>query len=160
MGGSDTKRAVCNKVLALATGMGATRMGEEEMAYNWDLIERLLHEVQNSADKNFAPRAYAGELAQELERAGEHTNNLDALKAEAADYESQLLGAGFIEPRPEDEGGNGENFVLTPRGLQLLSMIDSSIPGGEHSRELLDEQGTAALAPEVFDATAARANLV
>ena len=148
------------KAFALATGMGATRMGEEEMAYNWDLIERLLHEVQNSADKNFAPRAYAGELAQELERAGEHTNNLDALKAEAADYESQLLGAGFIEPRPEDEGGNGENFVLTPRGLQLLSMIDSSIPGGEHSRELLDEQGAAALAPEVFDATAARANLV
>lgn len=148
------------KAFALATGMGATRMGEEEMAYNWDLIERLLHEVQNSADKNFAPRAYAAELAQELERAGEHTNNLDALKAEAADYESQLLGTGFIEPRPEDEGGNGENFVLTPRGLQLLSMIDSSIPGGEHSRELLDEQGAAALAPEVFDATAARANLV
>lgn len=130
------------------------------MTYNWDLIERLLHEVQNSADKNFAPREYAGELAQELEHTGEHTNNLDALKVEATEYESQLLGAGFIEPRPEDEGGNGENFVLTPRGLQLLSMIDSSIPGGEHARQLLDEQGTAALAPEVFDETAANANLL
>jgi hypothetical protein len=150
----------CKKALALATEMSATRMGEEDMAYNWDLIERLLHEVQNSADKNFAPRAYAEELAQELERAGEHTRNLDALKALAADYESQLLGAGFIEPRPEEEGGNGENFVLTPRGLQLLSMIDSSIPGGEHSRELLDNQGTAALVPEIFDDTAGKANLV
>lgn len=152
--------ATCNKALALATGMSATRMGEDDMAYNWDLIERLLHEVQNSAGKNFAPRAYAEQLAQELERAGEHTRDLDALKAQAAEYESQLLGAGFIEPRPEDEGGNGENFVLTPRGLQLLSMIDSSIPGGEHSRELLDNQGTAALAPEVFDNTAAKANLL
>jgi hypothetical protein len=135
-------------------------MGENDMSYNWDLIERLLQEVQSSAGENFAPRAYAEELAQELERAGELTNNLDALKAQAAEYESLLLGAGFIEPRPEDEGGNGENFVLTPRGLQLLSMIDSSIPGGEHSRELLDDQGQAALSPEVFADTAARANLV
>jgi len=150
----------CNAALALATGLSATRMGESDMSYNWDLIERLLHEVQSSAGKNFAPRAYAEELAQELERAGEHTDNLDALKAQAAEYESQLLGAGFIEPRPEEEGGNGENFVLTPRGLQLLSMIDSSIPGGEHSRELLDDQGPAALSPEVFADTAAKANLV
>ena len=59
-----------------------------------------------------------------------------------------------------EEGGNDESFVLTPRGLQLLSMIDSSIPGGEHSRELLDDQGHAALSPEVFSDTAARANLV
>jgi hypothetical protein len=29
------------------------------MNYNWDLIERLLHEVQNSAGKRFAPRTYA-----------------------------------------------------------------------------------------------------
>jgi hypothetical protein len=152
--------ATCKRALALAIGMSATRMGEDDMAYNWDLIERLLHEVQNCAGKNFAPRVYAEELAQELERAGEHTHNLDALKALAADYESQLLGAGFIEPRPEEEGGNGENFVLTPRGLQLLSMIDSSIPGGEHSRELLDNQGTAALVPEIFDDTAGKANLV
>jgi len=150
----------CNKALALANRLSATRMGESDMPYNWDLIERLLHEVQRSAGKNFAPRAYAQELAQELERAGEHTSNLDALKAEAAEYEAQLLNAGFIEPRPEEEGGNGENFVLTPRGLQLLSMIDSSIPGGEHSREVLDEQGTAALSPEVFDDAAAKANLV
>lgn len=130
------------------------------MSYNWDLIERLLHEVQNSAGKSFAPRAYAEELAQELERAGEHTGDLDAFKAQAADYEAQLLTAGFIAPRPEEEGGNGENFVLTERGLQLLSMIDSSIPGGEHSREVLEQQGTAALVPEIFDEVAGEANLL
>jgi hypothetical protein len=128
------------------------------MSYNWDLIERLLHEVQNTAGKRFAPRTYAEELAQELERAGEHTGNLDALKAHATEYEKQLLTAGYIEPRPEAEGGNGENFVLTERGLQLLSMIDSSIPGGEHSREALAQHGTAALVPEVFDKIASEAN--
>nr|WP_298140994.1 transcriptional regulator [uncultured Pseudomonas sp.] len=130
------------------------------MSYHWDLIERLLHEVQNSASKRFAPRAYAEQLAQELERAGEHTADLDVLKARATEYESLLLNGGFIAPRPEEEGGNGENFVLTERGLQLLSMIDSSIPGGEHSREMLEQQGTAALVPEVFDEVASEANLL
>lgn len=28
--------------------------------YNWDLIERLLHEVQNGAGHSFTPRPYAG----------------------------------------------------------------------------------------------------
>ena len=130
------------------------------MSYHWDLIERLLHEVQNSAGKSFAPRAYAEQLAQELERAGEHTDALDRLKAQASEYEAQLLNGGFIAPRPEEEGGNGENFVLTERGLQLLSMIDSSIPGGEHSREVLEQKGSAALVPEVFDEVASEANLV
>ena len=100
------------------------------MSYNWDLIERLLHEVQNSADKNFAPRAYAGELAQELERAGEHTNNLDALKAEAADYESQLLGAGFIEPRPEGEGGLASHEAMHRLGQ------NGPLPDGVNARLL------------------------
>jgi len=127
--------------------------------YNWDLIERLLHEAQNSAGKPFAPRRYAEEVAQELGHAGEPVDNLDHFRAEAAHYEAQLLGGGFIEPRPEDEGGNGENFVLTARGAQLLSMLDSSIPGGEHPRELLDEVGTAALTAEVFDRIASSANL-
>ncbi|MBD9481589.1 transcriptional regulator [Pseudomonas sp. PDM14] len=129
------------------------------MAYNWDLMERLLHEVQNSAGKSFAPRVYAKELADELELQGEHIESLDAFQAEATHYESDLVKGGFIESRPESEGGNGENFVLTPRGLQLLSMIDSSIPGDEHPREVLDEAGTAALTPEVFDGLAPKANL-
>lgn len=129
------------------------------MSYNWDLIERLLHEAQNSAGKPFAPRRYAEELADELGQAGEHINDLDHFRAEAARYESELLGGGFIEPRPENEGGNGENFVLTPRGAQLLSMLDSSIPGSEHPREVLDEAGEAALTPEIFDELALKGNL-
>ena len=127
--------------------------------YNWDLIERLLHEVQNGAP-SFTPRPYAEQYAAEKATEGEPTENLDHLKAVAGEYEKLLLERGYIEPRPEEEGGSGSNYILTMRGSRLLSLIDSSIPGGEHSRELLDEQGTAALAPEVFDATAARANLV
>ena len=129
------------------------------MTYYWDLIERLLHEAQNSAGKAFAPRRYAEELANELEQAGEHIDDLDHLRAEAARYEARLLEVGFSEARPENDGGNGENFVLTPRGAQLLSMLDSSIPGSEHPREVLDEAGEAALTPEVFDRLATRANL-
>ncbi|MBH3338401.1 transcriptional regulator [Pseudomonas mendocina] len=129
------------------------------MKHDWDLIERLLHEAQNSAGKPFAPRRYAEDLAEEHESAGEHVDNLDHLRAEAARYESRLLHNGFIEPRPEEEGGNGENFILTPRGAQLLSMLDSSIPGSEHPREVLDEAGEAALTPEVFDRLAPKANL-
>jgi hypothetical protein len=133
---------------------------EGDMTYNWDLVERLLHEVQNSAGKPFAPRQYAEELAAELQRAGEQTGSLDALKALASQYEEQLLSTEFIAPRPEEEGGNGENFVLTERGAQLLSMIDSSFPGGEHARELLDQQGTTALVPEAFDKLASQASLL
>ncbi len=127
--------------------------------YNWDLIERLLHEVQNGAGKPFAPRRYAEDLADELDQAGESVDNLDHLRAEAARYEARLLESGFIEPRPESEGGNGENFILTPRGAQLLSMLDSSIPGSERPRDVLDEAGDAALTPEVFERIAPRANL-
>lgn len=129
------------------------------MKHDWDLIERLLHEAQNSAGKPFAPRRYAEDLAEEHENAGDPLDNLDHLRAEAARYEARLLQNGFIEPRPEDEGGNGENFILTARGAQLLSMLDSSIPGSERPREVLDEAGEAALTPEVFDRLAPKANL-
>ncbi len=129
------------------------------MVYHWDLIERLLHEAQNSAGQSFAPRRYAEELAAEMENAGERVEDLDHFRAEAARYESLLVENQFIAPRPEEEGGNGENFVLTPRGAQLLSMLDSSIPGSEHPREVLDGAGEAALTPEVFDEIAPKANL-
>ncbi|QNG99278.1 transcriptional regulator [Pseudomonas sediminis] len=129
------------------------------MKHDWDLIERLLHEAQNSAGKPFAPRRYAEDLAAEKENAGDPVQDLDHIRAEAARYEARLLENGFIEPRPEDQGGNGENFVLTARGAQLLSMLDSSIPGSEHPREVLDEAGEAALTPEVFDRLAPKANL-
>jgi hypothetical protein len=126
--------------------------------YNWDLIERLLHEVQNSADKSFAPRAYAEDQAAAQAADGEPTGNLDHLKTLAADYEALLLKHGFIETRPEDQGGNGENFVLTPRGASLLALLDSSIPGSEHPRQILNEQADA-LDPDTFDQVAAKAQI-
>ena len=111
--------------------------------YNWDLIERLLHEVQNGAGHSFAPRAYAEEYAAAKAAEGEAIENLDHLKTVAGEYEKLLLMRGYIEPRPEEEGGNGGNFVLTPRGSQLLSLIDSSIPGNDHPRQVLDKQDDA-----------------
>ncbi len=123
--------------------------------YNWDLIERLLHEVQNG-EGSFAPRKYAEEEAADKATAGESTGNLDALKKTAADYEALLFKRGFIESRPEEEGGSGENFVLTPRGAQLLALIDSSMPGNDHPRQVLDEQADA-LEPVTFDDVASKA---
>jgi hypothetical protein len=126
--------------------------------YNWDLIERLLHEVQNSAGHNFTPRPYAEQHAAQKAAEGEPIENLDHLKTVACDYERLLLLRGYIAPRPDDEGGNGENFVLTERGSRLLSMIDSSIPGNDHPRQVLDEQEDA-LDEATFDEVASKAQI-
>jgi hypothetical protein len=126
--------------------------------YNWDLIERLLHEVQNSAGHNFTPRPYAEQHAAQKAAEGEPIENLDHLKTVASDYERLLLLRGYIAPRPEDEGGNGENFVLTARGSRLLSLIDSSIPGNDHPRQVLDEQDDA-LDEVTFDEVASKAQI-
>ncbi|AZD06967.1 Transcriptional regulator [Pseudomonas chlororaphis] len=126
--------------------------------YNWDLIERLLHEVQNGAGHSFTPRPYAEQHAAAKAAEGESTGNLDELKSIAAAYEKLLLERGFIEPRPAEEGGNGENFRLTPRGSSLLCMIDSCIPGNDHPRQVLDEQADA-LEPTVFDELASKAQI-
>lgn len=126
--------------------------------YDWDLIERLLHEVQNSADKPFAPRKYAEEHAAAKAAAGDYTGDLDALKKRAADLESLLFRNGFIESRPEEEGGNGENFVLTQRGSRLLAMIESGIPGDAPPRQVLDEQADA-LDPATFDKVSSKAQV-
>jgi hypothetical protein len=122
--------------------------------YNWDLIERLLHEVQNG-EGSFAPRKYAEQEAAEKATAGESIGNLDALKKTAADYEALLLKRGFIESRPEEEGGNGENFILTPRGASLLALIDSAIPGNNNPRDVLDQQEDA-LDEQTFDDVASK----
>jgi hypothetical protein len=126
--------------------------------YNWELIERLLHEVQNGAGHSFTPRPYAEQYAEEKAAKGEPIENLDGLKVTATEYEKLLLDRGFIESRPEDEGGNGENFVLTLRGSSLLSLIDSSIPGDDHPRQVLDEQADA-LDPVAFDEVASKAQI-
>lgn len=109
-------------------------------SYDWDLIESLLHEVQNGADHSFTPRPYAEQHAADLAAKGQPVGDLDHLKTRACEYEKLLFERGFIESRPEEEGGNGENFVLTERGSRLLSLIDSSIPDPEHPRQVLDEQ--------------------
>lgn len=96
------------------------------MAYNWDLIERLLHDVQND----------------------DGVESQDPLR-------TLLLERGYIEPRPQHEGGDGANFILTPRGASLLAMIDSSIPGNDHPRQVLDEQADA-LDPATFDEVATK----
>ncbi|MDN7139253.1 transcriptional regulator [Pseudomonas sp. JQ170] len=125
------------------------------ITYDWDLIERLLHEVQNSAGHSFTPRPYAEQHAAALAAKGEPVPELDHLKTRACEYEKLLFDRGFIESRPEDQGGNGENFVLTERGSRLLSLIDSSIPGNDHPRQVLDEQEDA-LDPALFDQVASR----
>ena len=125
--------------------------------YDWDLIERLLHEVQNGG-ASFAPRKYAEEEAAKRAAAGEPIGNLDEFKKTAADYEGLLFTRGFIESRTEEECGNGENFKLTLRGSQLLSLIDSCIPGNNHPREVLDEQADA-LDPATFDEVASKAQI-
>jgi hypothetical protein len=126
--------------------------------YDWDLVERLLHEVQNSADDSFKPRKYAEEHAAALAADGEEVGNLDHLKALAGEYEALLLNRGFIQPRPEDEGGNGENFILSPRGAQLLALIDSSIPGNDHPRQVLDDQEDP-LDPPTFEEVASKVQI-
>jgi hypothetical protein len=129
-----------------------------EKPYNWDLIERLLHEVQNGENEPFKPRKYAEDHAAASAADGEPVGNLDHLKAVAGEYEALLLNRGFIQPRPEDEGGNGENFILSPRGASLLALIDSSIPGNDHPRQVLDEQADA-LDPATFEEVAAKAQI-
>jgi len=89
------------------------------MTYDWDLMLRLLREAQKPGNEAFAPRQYADEHAMAMEEAGKPMPNMDSLKAEAQNYESLLFEGGFIVTRPEEEGGNGENFVLTERGVRL-----------------------------------------
>jgi len=118
------------------------------MNHDWDLIERLLHEANASADQHFTPRVYAEDLTAERNAAGEPVGSIDHLKQRAADYEADLLHGDFIAPRPEEEGGNGENFVLTERGRRLLGLIDGSRPDCAEQRMRLDALGESALSAE------------
>ncbi len=121
------------------------------MTYDWDLMLRLLREAQKPGNEAFAPRQYADEHALAMEEGGKPMPNMDSLKAEAQNYESLLFEGGFMVTRPEEEGGNGENFVLTERGMRLREMLESETT----HRQRLDEKGEAALVPEVFDGLAA-----
>ena len=123
--------------------------------YDWDLIERLLHEVQNGAGHSFTPRPYAEQHAAAQAAKGEQVGDLDHLETQARGYQKRLFERGFIEIRPELDGGNGDNFVLTQRGSRLLSLIDSSIPGESHPRQVLDDQEDA-LDEVTFDRVSAK----
>lgn len=120
------------------------------MSYNWSLMLRLLHELERPGSESFKPRLHAEEHAAALEDANQPLPNLDSLKAEAQDYESILFEGGFIVTRPEEQGGNGENFLLTERGQRLLAILEA--PDGDQGlRQQLEEKGQSALVPEVFD---------
>ncbi len=110
--------------------------------YNWDLIERLLHEVQNERRSQLCSSGLCGRSTRRRKRQkASRSKNLDHLKAVAGEYEKLLLERGYIEPRPEEKRAATANFVLTPRGSRLLSLIDSSIPGKLIiPRQVLDEQ--------------------
>ena len=123
--------------------------------YDWPLIERLLHEVQNGANQDFTPHRYAQEHADATTAQGDVSAAVDQLATQADDYQKLLLDRGFIEQRPDGEGGTGRNFQLTLRGSSLLSLVDSSIPDNDHGLEVLDEQDDA-LDPTTFDELASK----
>lgn len=120
------------------------------MTYDWSLMLRLLREAQKPGNEPFTPRQYAEEHAVALEEGGQPMPNLDSLKADAQNYESLLFEGGFLASRPEDQGGNGENFILTERGQRLLGILEQG-SADEGLRRQLEEKGQSALVPEVFD---------
>jgi len=124
------------------------------MAYNWDLIEHILHEVQNSGGQTAVSDEYATAKASE----GESVDNSQQLEADATQLRDLLLDRGFIEPRSAAEDGNRSACLLTARGSSLLALIDSSIPGNDHPRQVLDEQQDA-LDPATFDEVASKAQV-
>lgn len=123
--------------------------------YDWPLIERLLHEVQNGANQDFTPHRYAQDHADATTAQGDVSAAVNQLATQADDYQKLLLDRGFIEQRPDGEGGTGRNFQLTLRGSSLLSLVDSSIPDNDHGLEVLDEQDDA-LDPTTFDELASK----
>lgn len=123
------------------------------MNYNWDLIERLLHDVQNSGG-SFDSQEYTTAKASE----GEAVADAGSLQAEAAQLKELLTNRGFIQSRPPEEDSGRSKLILTPRGSSLLALIDSSIPGNDHPREVLDRQEDG-LDPATFDEVASKAQV-
>ncbi len=69
-----------------------------------------------------------------------------------------LTNRGFIQSRPPEEDSGRSKLILTPRGSSLLALIDSSIPGNDHPREVLDRQEDG-LDPATFDEVASKAQV-
>ncbi|WAB90660.1 transcriptional regulator [Pseudomonas citronellolis] len=128
------------------------------MSYDWDLIEQLLLHAQQCADEPYKAREYGEEVAEERLAQGEPLGgSVDHIKRVAGDLEGVLFDGGFIQDRPRDHGGTGNNFELTERGVRLLTLIGRSFPEHLVFRRLLDEQGEEALSAETFDTLAASA---
>lgn len=128
------------------------------MSYDWDLIERLLLRAQECADQPYKARECGEEVAEQHRLHGEPVEgSTDHLKKVAGDLEGDLYANGYIQERPREHGGTGNNFELTERGTELLTLISRSFPDHLVFRQLLDEQGEAALLPESFDRLAERA---
>jgi len=132
--------------------------GGHAMSYDWDLIERLLLRAQECADQPYKARECGEEVAEQHRLQGEPVEgSVDHLKKIAGDLEGDLFANGYIQERPREHGGTGNNFELTERGTELLTLISRSFPDHLVFRQLLDEQGEAALLPETFDQLAERA---
>ncbi|MCP1650143.1 transcriptional regulator [Pseudomonas sp. GD04087] len=128
------------------------------MSYDWDLIERLLLHAQECADQPYKARECGEQVAEQHRLQGEPSHaSVDHLKRIAGDLEGDLLRNDYIRERPVEHGGTGNNFELTERGTELLTLISRSFPDHLVFRQLLDEQGEAALLPERFDLLAERA---
>ncbi|MFC3609236.1 transcriptional regulator [Stutzerimonas tarimensis] len=122
------------------------------MSYNWDLMARLLREIRDNGEETFKPRQIAEAHAMAMEGSGQSLPDMDDFRMEAANYEGDLFNGGFIVARPDDLGGNGENFALTERGTRLLQLLEN---GGSQARQRLDSLDSAALTGESFDPLAA-----
>lgn len=128
------------------------------MSYDWDLIERLLLRAQDCANEPYKARECGEEVAEQHRLQGEPVEgSVDHLKKVAGDLEGDLFANGYIQERPREHGGTGNNFELTERGVRLLTLIGRSFPEHLVFRRLLDEQGEEALSAETFDALAASA---
>jgi hypothetical protein len=128
------------------------------MSYDWDLIERLLLRAQECADQPYKARECGKEVAEQHRLQGEPVSGSDdRIRQIADDLERDLLANGYIQRRPHEHGGTGNNVELTERGTELLTLISRSFPDHLVFRQLLDEQGEAALLAERFDLLAERA---
>lgn len=128
------------------------------MTYDWDLIEHLLVQAQQCANQPYKARESGEEVAEERLAQGEPVpGGVDHLERVAGDLEGVLFDGGFIQARPRSHGGTSNNFELSARGLQLLTLISRSFPDHLVFRRQLDEQGEDALSAETFDRLAADA---
>ena len=120
--------------------------------YDWDLIRGLLREIGKETVVAFRPRLYAESFVVARERNGFALGNQDALKRQAAQYETSLASGGFIEARPMSRFGYGNDYLLTKQGHSLLELLESTSVEAKRAQKALMQEGKAALTKQGFDA--------